>query len=107
MPRKLPPESTRFAPGKSGNPKGRPRKLPHLDKLLADVLGEERDGMTAAQAVLRSLLVKATRGDVRAAEVLLDRGYGKARQRIDVRVGDLDAMTDDQLRALADGKVPT
>jgi hypothetical protein len=72
-----------FKKGQSGNPNGRPRKLPELDKLLADVLGEEKDGVSAGEAILKALRAKATKGDVRAAEVLLDRAYGKARQTID------------------------
>lgn len=76
-------EPHKFPKGKSGNPNGRPKKLPELDKLLAEVLGEEKGGITAAQAVLRALLMKATKGDVRAAEVLLDRGYGKVKQELD------------------------
>jgi hypothetical protein len=60
---------------------GRKPKLPELDRLLADVLGEEKDGVTAAEAILRVLRAKAAKGDLRAAEILLDRGYGKARQQ--------------------------
>lgn len=72
-----------FKKGRSGNPRGRPKKLPELDKLLADVLGEEKDGLTAAEAILKAIRSKAFRGDVRAAEVLLDRAWGKAKQSID------------------------
>ena len=72
-----------FKKGKSGNPNGRPRKLPELDKLLADVMGEEKDGLSAAEAILKALRAKATKGDIRAAELLLDRAYGKAKQTID------------------------
>ena len=72
-----------FKKGESGNPNGRPRKLPELDKLLADVMGEEKDGLSAAEAILKALRAKATKGDIRAAEVLLDRAYGKAKQTID------------------------
>jgi hypothetical protein len=54
-----------------------------LDKLLAEVLGEEKDGIEAAKAILMALRAKATKGDVRAAEVLLDRAYGKAKQNIE------------------------
>jgi hypothetical protein len=79
----VPPEHTKFKKGQSGNPKGRPPKLPQLDKLLDSVLGEEKDGMTAAEAILKALRLKAAKGDVRAAEVLLDRAYGKAKQPID------------------------
>ena len=77
------PNSKPFKKGQSGNPNGRPKKLPELDKLLADVLGEEKDGISAGEAILKALRAKATKGDVRAAEVLLDRAYGKARQTID------------------------
>ena len=76
-------EAHKFPKGKSGNPNGRPKKLPELDKLLADVLGEEKDGITAAEAILKALRLKAAKGDVRAIEVLLDRAYGKAKQQIE------------------------
>ena len=75
-----PPGAKPFKKGESGNPKGRVPKIPELDKLLAEVLGEEKDGIEAAKAILMALRLKATKGDVRAAEVLLDRAYGKAKQ---------------------------
>lgn len=73
---------------KSGNTKnvGRKRELPELSKLLADVLGEEKDGITAGEAILKALRAKATKGDVRAAEVLLDRAYGKPKQTTDTNI---------------------
>lgn len=64
------------------NKEGRPKKLPHLEELLANVLGEEKNGKTAAEAILMALRSKATRGDVRAAEVLLERAFGKVKQDI-------------------------
>lgn len=69
--------------GQSGNPKGRP-KLPDIRELLAKVLGDEKDGKSAAEAILAALRAKAARGDVRAAELLLDRAYGKAKMDIDI-----------------------
>jgi len=80
------PNSKPFQKGQSGNPNGRPKKLPELDKLLADVLGEDKEGLTAAEAILKALRAKATKGDIRAAEILLDRAYGKAKQTIDNNV---------------------
>lgn len=77
------PNNKPFKKGQSGNPNGRPRKLPELDKLLADVLGEEKDGVSAAEAILKALRLKASKGDVRAAEIILDRAYGRARQTIE------------------------
>lgn len=79
-------EKHKFPKGQTGNPNGRPRKLPELDKLLADVLGEEKDGMTAAEAILKALRLKAAKGDVRAIEVMLDRAYGKPKQTISADV---------------------
>jgi len=73
-----------FKKGSSGNPAGRPKKIPEIEKLLANVLGEEKNGMTAAEAILRSLIIKAVKGDVRAAEVLLARGYGLPKQNINI-----------------------
>jgi hypothetical protein len=78
----------RFRKGQSGNPKGRPPKLPDLDVLLAKVLSEERNGMVHAELVLRAMLAKAAKGDVRAAELLLNRGFGKPKQAIDINSGD-------------------
>lgn len=70
---------------KSGGAKnqGRPKKIPELRELLANVLGDEKDGKTAAEAILMALRNKAVKGDVRAAELLLDRAYGKSVQPIE------------------------
>jgi len=68
------------------NKDGRPKKLPEIDALMAIVMGEDKDGITAAEAILKALRAKASKGDIRAAEVLLDRAYGKARQTIDSEI---------------------
>jgi hypothetical protein len=72
--------------GQTGNAKGRP-KLPDIREALAKVLADEKDGVTALEATLRALRAKAIRGDVRAAEALLDRAFGKAAQTVDVTSG--------------------
>ena len=77
-----PPEHSRFKPGQSGNPKGRP-KMPDLSEAVAKVLADEKDGKTALDAVLMALRNKAVKGDVRAAQELLDRAFGKSKQSID------------------------
>jgi len=76
-----PPGAIPFKKGQSGNPKGKPKKIPELNVLLAEVLGEEKDGIEAAKAILMALRAKATKGDVRAAEVLLNRAYGLPAQK--------------------------
>jgi hypothetical protein len=72
-----------FVKGQSGNPKGRP-KLPDIREAMAKVLAEEKDGMTALEAILKAMRGKAAKGDVRAADFLISRGYGKADQRIEI-----------------------
>lgn len=76
--------SSEYQPSKNG----RPKKLPAIDELLSDALGEEKEGFTAAQRILKALILKAEKGDVRAAELLLDRGYGKAKQFISAEVNE-------------------
>jgi hypothetical protein len=68
--------------GERRNPHGRP-KLPDLKEAIAKVLAEEKDGLTALDAILKALRAKAAKGDVRAAQELLDRGFGRAKQSID------------------------
>jgi hypothetical protein len=82
----------RWKKGESGNPNGRPRKLPELDKILADVLGEEKDGITAASVILKAIRAKAAKGDVRAAELLLDRAYGRPKQTLDTTFKTLEPL---------------
>lgn len=65
---------TPFQPGQSGNPTGRPRKLPGLDRLLAEVLGED---LKEAKAILEALLARAKKGHTKSAQMILDRAFGK------------------------------
>jgi hypothetical protein len=78
----IPPEHTKWKPGQSGNPNGRPKKLPDLDKLMAEVLGPNKNGRDGMEVIIEAMLKKAAKGDVKAAELLLNRGYGKAKQFI-------------------------
>jgi hypothetical protein len=77
-----PPRHTRFRKGTSGNPSGRPKKLPTPDELEQKVLlkdkvstienGKRRmvDPLTAALKVLRG---QALKGDMRAMKLYLER----------------------------------
>lgn len=86
MPRQLPPVHSRFKKGQSGNPNGRP-KLPDISEALAKILADEKDGRTALEQTLIALRAKAVRGDIRAAEALLDRAFGKPKQSVDHTTG--------------------
>jgi len=66
------------------NRNGRPKKLPKLDELLAEVLGTKVNGKTEAQKILEALIRKANAGDTKAAALLLDRGYGKVKENLDI-----------------------
>jgi Family of unknown function (DUF5681) len=74
-----PPEATRFKPGKSGNPKGRPKGTFSLATDLSAELGEPitvREGgrprrISKQRALIKSLMGKALQGDVCATTVLL------------------------------------
>jgi hypothetical protein len=93
MPKGIPPEHSKFKKGESGNPNGRPKKLPEIAVLLANVLGKEgKDGMTAAEEILMALHARAKKGDTRAAEVLLDRAYGKPKQTTDTNITSTDPL---------------
>jgi len=83
----IPPVEHQFKPGQSGNPKGRPPKLPKLDELLADIMGEEKDGQTATEAILKRIRLQATQGNLKAAEMLLERAYGKPKQPVELSGG--------------------
>lgn len=104
-PGKIPEGAKPFEPGKSGNPNGRPKKLPKIDDLLAEVLGEDENS-NEARAILEALLAKAKKGDTKAAEILLDRAFGKPKQTIDQKNtiedkrSDLSKLTEDELRIL-------
>lgn len=63
------------------NREGRPKKIPNLDVLLAELLDDEDQ---SAKLILAALIEKAKEGDVRAAQVILDRAYGKPKESIDL-----------------------
>lgn len=58
--------------------------MPELEQLLIKVLAEEKDGMSAMEAILRRMRSSAANGNMKAAEILLERGYGKVKQQIEV-----------------------
>jgi hypothetical protein len=85
-----PPSATRFKPGTSGNPKGRPKRDQSLGRIVNDVLeapveynenGRKRTA-TRREVTLKSLILRATQGDVGAAEIL-QRKRARALRRSD------------------------
>jgi Family of unknown function (DUF5681) len=74
-----PPVHTRFKPGQSGNPTGRPKDSPNLKTLFQKILKEQislREGsvtkkISKAEAVMRGLVIGALKGDTRSVMTLL------------------------------------
>src|SRR5215471_772241 len=81
--RKLPPESTRFKPGQSGNPGGRPTSAP-ITAAIREALDRDHDGVTVAMAIVQRQVRRALKGNLDAAKWLAERLEGKARQSLDV-----------------------
>src|SRR4029450_5437031 len=74
-----PPLHSRFKPGQSGNPKGRPRQSRNLRTIVKQVLSEDmqiREGgrlrrMSAMEALVRTIRARAFKGDPKAIASLI------------------------------------
>lgn len=81
-----PPLATRFRPGRSGNPRGRPRARQSIEATTAEVLDEKmpvvlggrRRRVTAQQAILLLLREQALKGNLAAVRLLFDIRRGSA-----------------------------
>lgn len=61
--------------------------MPELEAILVKVLSEEKEGLTAMEAIIRRLRSQAANGNIKAAEILMDRAYGKTKQPISIEDG--------------------
>jgi uncharacterized membrane protein YheB (UPF0754 family) len=74
-----PPLTTRFRPGQSGNPRGRPRGARNLSTVVAAALSERvainengrRRRITKLEAAIKQLVNRAASGEARATQLLL------------------------------------
>jgi hypothetical protein len=74
-----PPLSSRFRPGASGNPRGRPKGSKSLAAVVAATLGERiavtenghRKRITKLEAAVKQLVNRAASGEARAMQLLL------------------------------------
>jgi len=81
-------KKTRWKPGQSGNPKGRPKKRDSLVSLLKEVLEKEyladKKGRTWAEVLTDQLLLKAVKGDMIAQRIIWEYVEGKPKQEIEI-----------------------
>ncbi len=81
-----PPAHSRFKPGQSGNPNGRPKEQPSLASALEKELQKpvviiehgRRKRLTKLDATARQLANKAAAGDLRAISLMTDLNRGEA-----------------------------
>lgn len=79
-----PPLETRFRPGISGNPSGRPKRQKSLSEEIASVLNEattivengKKRETTKGNAIAREVVKRATAGDLRAISMVLSCSAG-------------------------------
>ena len=75
-----PPDHTKFVKGQSGNPRGRPKGMANFATDLAAELSEtiqvteggKPKTITKLRALLKSLITSGIKGDVRAAQVMVN-----------------------------------
>lgn len=90
------PHSGNFKPGQSGNPGGRPK----APKESLDIKALAKSFSKEAIEALR-LALQMPRERVAAATALLDRGWGRPQQTLNVRrIADITDLDDEELLAL-------
>lgn len=73
-----------FVKGVSGNPSGRPKKLPITDALREELAKRGNHNVRNDIAIARILVKMAIAGDAAAIREIADRVEGKARQRTEI-----------------------
>jgi len=97
-----PPQATRWKPGQSGNPRGRPRGKKNQQAMFSDALDqkiriEERGitrTITVREAIIKRFTALALKGDLKAIKLLLDLAPNPEPQ---LSSKDLDAMSPEEM----------
>lgn len=99
-----------WQPGQSGNPAGKPKGTKHLSTWIRQALEDDDFKATLSsgkrfkglpvQAIVKSLVIRAIEGDIRAFDLLAKHGYGT---KLDVtnRSIDFGAGTDQFVKSVS------
>jgi len=95
-----PPKDTRWKPGQSGNPKGRPKGIKYMSELLREQLDQVPDTIdgkpntkTWRDLICESILRAAVKGNQPAiTKELLDRIEGKVKDTHQIETGDISIV---------------
>jgi hypothetical protein len=112
-----PPLDTRFKPGVSGNPSGRPKAAKNLTTLVHEALNEpvivaengRRRTVSKRQAIIKQLINRSAQGELKATQILLgvmqDIERHSAAEPAETAFDAADQLVLDQLRARLQGRV--
>ena len=108
-----PPKHSRFKPGNSGNPKGRPAKprgvaeavARHLDRPMKVRVGGRSKRVSNREVLIHKLYDRALDGDNRAATLLLSYDMASRRHGQDPNASGTPALSDEEAQAILDAYV--
>jgi hypothetical protein len=107
-------KGTRFRPGQSGNPLGRPKWKLLSDTYrakLAELVPGDKRGRNYAEAIADVVFAAALRGKIGAFQEIADRTEGKPAQAISVSgdvqltVAEIDARLEELLKAASSREI--
>ena len=81
-----PPVETRFKPGQSGNPSGRPKGGKSITAALRHLIDDGLDGKDLAEELARLAIKRAMQGDFKFWDAIVERIDGKVVEKIESEV---------------------
>ncbi len=79
-------KTTRFKPGQSGNPGGRPKFKLQSEAYRAELAKEDKNGVTHAELVAKRMVADAMKGKVSASKHIAEYVEGAPRQAFEVNL---------------------
>lgn len=103
-----PPKNTQFKRGKSGNPRGRPKGTKNLKTDLMEELeekivvheGDRSRKISKQRAMIKSLMNRVLKGDIRAATTLLNMTMKLLDTGVEAEPEEAEELHDDDLEIL-------